>query len=200
MYVFNNYTLFLLEIDQIEVSSPCVLVICFHFELTMYKIRFWSNPLKPKLFRNQNSRLSISGKEIVKMNQSNLWVKPTKVLWARVTKVIKTWLGSVLRWSSHSWSLDRLWYNMIIVSYVSCALKRSMSTWFKSSREMFCVYRKNYVKFRGASVTGVKSIFQNPFMSSPAKTQENNGKDTIFYHTLKKMGVTDRRLQCVNFL
>ena len=96
MYVFNNYTLFLLEIDQIEVSSPCVLVICFHFELTMYKIKFWSNLLKPKLFRNQNSRQSISGKEIVKMNQSNLWVKPTKVLWARVTKVIKTWLGSVL--------------------------------------------------------------------------------------------------------
>ena len=39
MYVLNNYTLFLLELDQIEVRSPWALVICFHFELTMYKIK-----------------------------------------------------------------------------------------------------------------------------------------------------------------
>ena len=47
-------------------------------------------------------------------------------------------------------------------------------------------------------MAGVKSTFQNPFMSSPAKTQENNGKETIFHPTLKKMGVTDLRLRIVS--
>ena len=78
----NNYSLFLLEINSIGVRSSWVLVICFHFELTIHKIRKHFD----RVSRNQNqSTHERRDQDVITISVESDWLRGWRELSTTIT-------------------------------------------------------------------------------------------------------------------